>query len=509
MRTVFILFDSLNRHFLECYGSTLFSTPNFKRLAEKSVTFEQHHVGSLPCMPARRDIQTGRLNFMHRSWGPMEPFDQSVFQQLQEAGVHSHLITDHYHYFEEGAGNYHTKYSSYESFRGQEGDKWQAEMAPPLADWEARYHADQFDGASSSLPFHYMANRDYLEKTGQFPSTQCFDAACVFLDKNKAADNWLLQIETFDPHEPFFAPEEHRRKFDSDYDGKIRDWPPYAPYTGPSPEDDEMKRNYMALISHCDEQLGRVLDFMDEHDMWQDTMLVVSTDHGFLLGEHDWWAKNRMPCFTEIAHIPLFVHHPDYSKCTGERRNALTQTPDLAVTFCDAHNAPALEHATGRSVLPLIADADASNHDALIFGYFGGAMNLTDGQHTYFRYPENMLDQPLYQYTLMPNHMLHSFSREEFQDAELIDDLAYAQNWKVLRLKVTDSPGWYRSHGPGAMEECESALYDLTVDPGQKNPIQDADVEQKLMTVMAELMAASMAPPEAFERLGISRGQDI
>lgn len=509
MRTVFILFDSLNRHFLECYGSQLFSTPNFKRLAEKSVTFEQHHVGSLPCMPARRDIQTGRLSFMHRSWGPMEPFDQSVFEKLRDAGVYSHLITDHYHYFEEGAGNYHTKYSSYEHFRGQEGDKWQGEAAAPVGEWEARYHADQFDANSDSLPFHYMANRAHLEQTGQFPSTQCFDAACAFLDKNRNADNWFLQIETFDPHEPFFAPEEHRQKFESDYDGKIRDWPPYAPYTGQSPENDEMMRNYMALISHCDEQLGRVLDFMDAHDMWQDTMLVVSTDHGFLLGEHEWWAKNKMPCFSEIAHIPLFVHHPDHSECAGERRNALTQTPDLAATFCDAHKVPGLDGATGQSVLPLIADADANNHDALIFGYFGGAINLTDGHHTYFRYPENMMDQPLFQYTLMPNHMLHSFSQEELQAAELIDDLELAQGWKVLRLKVQDSPGWYRTHGPGAMAECKTALYDLKADPGQTEPISDAAVEQQLVTVMANLMRASKAPPEAFERLAISCGQDI
>ena len=210
MRTIFILFDSLNRHFLECYGSDLLHTPNFRRLSEKAVTFDQHHVGSLPCIHARRDLQTGKLSFMHRSWGPLEPFDQSVFDQLRTAGVYSHLITDHYHYFEEGAGNYHTKYSSFEFVRGQEGDKWQAPIDAPLADWQARYHADQFNEKTGSLPFHYMANRSHLEETGEFPSTQCFNAACTFLNANKAADDWFLQIETFDPHEPFFAPEDHR-----------------------------------------------------------------------------------------------------------------------------------------------------------------------------------------------------------------------------------------------------------------------------------------------------------
>lgn len=52
--------------------------PNFDRFARRAVTFDKHYVGSLPCMPARRDIHTGRLNFMHRSWGPLEPFDNSM-----------------------------------------------------------------------------------------------------------------------------------------------------------------------------------------------------------------------------------------------------------------------------------------------------------------------------------------------------------------------------------------------------------------------------------------------
>ena len=73
MRTVFVLFDSLNRLMLGCYGGTRIPTPNFDRLAKRSVVFDRHYAGSLPCMPARRDMLTGRLSFLHRSWGPLEP----------------------------------------------------------------------------------------------------------------------------------------------------------------------------------------------------------------------------------------------------------------------------------------------------------------------------------------------------------------------------------------------------------------------------------------------------
>ena len=55
-------------------------------------------IGSFPCMPARREMHTGRYNFLHRSWGPLEPFDDSMPESLHQNGVHSHKVTDHHHY---------------------------------------------------------------------------------------------------------------------------------------------------------------------------------------------------------------------------------------------------------------------------------------------------------------------------------------------------------------------------------------------------------------------------
>ena len=69
--------------------------------------------------------------------------------------------------------------------------------------------------------------------------------------------------------------------------------------------------------------------------MWDDTALIVTTDHGFLLGEHDWWAKILMPCYNEVAHIPLFLHHPALRDRAGTRCDTLTQTTDIATTLLD------------------------------------------------------------------------------------------------------------------------------------------------------------------------------
>ena len=62
------------------------------------------------------------------------------------------------------------------------------------------------------------------------------------------------------------------------------------------------------------------MDLMDTLKMWDDTLLIVCTDHGFLLGEHDWWAKNVQPCYNEVIHTPLFIWDPR-SEAAGERRS--------------------------------------------------------------------------------------------------------------------------------------------------------------------------------------------
>ena len=131
MKAILVLFDSLSRKFLPPYGNDWVQAPNFTRLSENGVTFDNCFVGSMPCIPARRDLHTGRYNFLHRSWGPLEPFDDSMPEILKQNGIYTHLVSDHYHYWEDGGATYHNRYSSWEMVRGQEGDKWKGEVADP------------------------------------------------------------------------------------------------------------------------------------------------------------------------------------------------------------------------------------------------------------------------------------------------------------------------------------------------------------------------------------------
>ncbi|HWG84175.1 MAG TPA: sulfatase-like hydrolase/transferase, partial [Deinococcales bacterium] len=75
MNVILVLVDSLNRSTLEAYGPTGIQAPNLAAFAREALRFDKHFVGSLPCMPARREIFTGFQEFLWRGWGSLEPFD--------------------------------------------------------------------------------------------------------------------------------------------------------------------------------------------------------------------------------------------------------------------------------------------------------------------------------------------------------------------------------------------------------------------------------------------------
>ena len=305
MRLILLLFDSLNRRALECYGGTTVRTPNFPRLAERAVRFERHYVGSMPCMPARRDMHTGRLNFLHRGWGPLEPFDNSFPEILGEAGIYSPPGLRPLPLLRGRRRTYHQRYNSFEFVRGQEARQVAGDGPPAARAFAEITTPEQFEADRAGFRLQHMINRESSARRRTSRSVQCFARSFEFLEPTGREDNWLLQLETFDPHEPFHAPARFRKDYPTDYGGPVLDWPRYRRVLDRPDEIAELRANYAALVAMCDHYLGRLLDYMDAHDLWRDTALILTTDHGFLLAEHDWWGKNRMPFYDEIAHIPL------------------------------------------------------------------------------------------------------------------------------------------------------------------------------------------------------------
>jgi arylsulfatase A-like enzyme len=498
MKTLFLLFDSLNRSALGAWGGTI-PTPNFDRLAARSTVFDSHYAGSLPCMPARRDMQTGRLNFLHRSWGPLEPFDDSFAAQLKTGGTYCHLVSDHYHYFEDGGATYHTRYASWDFIRGQESDPWVAMVAPPLDRFRAQYHPLQFEDHRDGHRLQGMINRTRIRDVGDFPVVKCVDSAIAFLEENGGSDNWVLQMETFDPHEPFHAPDQYRDA-DNGHQGPVLDWPRYKKVDETEAEIAELRANYAALVRLCDAQLGRLLDHLDDTDGWDDTAIILTTDHGFLLSEHDWWAKNRMPFYNEVARIPLMIHHPDHPG--GRRISALTQTIDIMPTLLALHGETPGPHVRGRSLLPLLDGRETKIRDVALYGIFGGAINATDGRHCYFRYPESMESHDLFEYTLMPAHNRSLFTTRELAPATLHRGFDFTCGAPVLRLPARADAK--RSPRQGGFAETATVLYDLATDPQQTSPFRDTGLEAEMCELIRAEMASHEAPPELYTRFDLT-----
>jgi arylsulfatase A-like enzyme len=489
-----VMFDSLNRHVLPPYGGNAIHAPNFARLAGNSVTFDQCFVGSMPCMPARRELHTGRYNFLHRSWGPLEPFDDSMPELLRESGIYTHLTSDHYHYWEDGGSTYHNRYSSWEFSRGQEGDYWKGEVTEP----EIPDHIDIFNGKNPSGNAirswrQDWINRKYIREEKQFPQAVTFRNGLEFIRTNQEQDNWFLQIETFDPHEPFYSPERYKSLYPHTYDGPHFDWPRGGLVNETSEQVKHVILEYSALVSMCDAHLGKVLDAMDEHDMWKDTMLIVNTDHGFLLGEHDHWAKNATPWYNEIAHIPLFVWDPRLGK-KGERCGTLVQTIDLAPTLLEYFGLPVPSDMQGKPLSKAV-ESQAPLREAALFGLFGAHVNCTDGHYVYMRAPAAEENKPLNNYTLMPTSMASRFSPNTLKSAQLQSRFSFTKQCPVLKI-----PAEVKKRSVHSMD---TLLFDLKSDPKQMNPIQDPIIEERMIRLMVRLMQENDAPLEQFERLGL------
>jgi arylsulfatase A-like enzyme len=479
MRAILLIFDSLNRHWLPPYGTTggdLPDLPNFRRLATRSVTYDHACVGSMPCIPARRELHTGRYNFLHRSWGPLEPFDDSMPELLKKAGVYTHLVTDHLHYWADSGGTYHNRYNTYEFIRGQCGDRWLGQVAePPSA--PALGHSER----------PYPVNREHIASGGRWPQEQVFDAGLEFIARNADADNWLLQIETFDPHEPFFAPDRLRAN-PANHDPF--NWPHYIKVAEPPAAVSECRAEYAATLRLCDESLGRLLDEMDRREMWRDTLLLVTADHGFLLGEHGWWAKSRMPFYREISRIPFFVTDPRQPR-PGTRNNDLVQWIDLAPTLLEFFNQPIPPDMTGHPLTLTPVDGQPFRKAAL-FGTFGEHLNVTDGRRVLMLAPDPAAPTPA-EYTLMPILKPGFYQPRHLQNIALVPPLPFTKGCPVLRTVS----GFQAGGGPA--EPLVTQQFDHATDPDEQHPLPVAD-DDPLLDATRELLRQHAAPEELYTR---------
>jgi arylsulfatase A-like enzyme len=497
---VVVLLDSLNRHMLGCYGGTEFDTPNVDRFARRAVRFDNHYAGSLPCMPARHDILVGAMDFLWRPWGSIELWESAITGPLRRAGVTTMLVSDHPHLFETGGENYHTEFRAWEYLRGHENDPWKTRPDPswigtpalPSAPAPARY---------------YDESRTWFRAEGDFPGPRTMQTATTWLAQNAGQhERFLLFVDEFDPHEPFDTPAPWANRYDPDWDGPLIIWPPYSVRTVERGRLSErqarhVRANYGSKLSMIDHWFGRFLDELDALDLWQDTAVIVCTDHGHYLGERDIFGKPGVPVYQPLGHIPLLIHLPGVAPGSCD---ALTTSVDLHATLCDLFGVEARHVTHGRSLLPVLRGETRAVRDWALAGVYGRWVHVTDGRFKYARAPVRDDNLPLSlwsnRWSTMPVHGMPDL-KLPLPDRRAAVDFMPGSDVPVLRQPFEPGDALpYWCLGQPANQHC---LYDLHDDPGEQHNRLGGPEERRLLELLHMALAEVGAPRDQFRRLGI------
>ncbi len=166
--------------------------------------------------------------------------------------------------------------------------------------------------------------RSYMEAEEKTSQAVTFQQGLEFIEKNHEADHWFLQIETLIPMNRSIHLKEDKALYPIPFFGRCGRGSRLAALRADIRGENTIQHvryEYAALLSKCDRYLGKVLDIDIEYHLWDDTMLIVNTDHGFLLGEHGWWG--RPACQSErLPHSALYLRSAPKRMRRGQgRRN--------------------------------------------------------------------------------------------------------------------------------------------------------------------------------------------
>jgi arylsulfatase A-like enzyme len=516
VNVVVVLLDSLNRHMLGSYGSGEFETPNLDRFAaERAVRFTRHVTGSLPCMPARHDLLCGSLDFLWRPWGSIEVWEEPITRLLRAAGVTTMLVSDHPHLFETGGENYHTDFTAWDYLRGHEGDPWRTYRDPSWVGvpalparsggwyWRDRLGVDAFTEHPSDR------SRTFFRGEADFPGPKTMAAAADWLRHGAPHhERWLLFVDEFDPHEPFDTPEPWVGRYDPGWDDELVIWPPYdvgAVAQGRLSEREgrHIRANYGSKLSMIDHWFGEIHSALDDGDLWDETAVIVCTDHGHYLGEKDIWGKPGVIQYEPLGHIPLLVHWPGVAG--GTACDALTTSVDIHATLADVYGVTSPYRTHGSSLRPLLTGEATGVRDWAVGGVFGNWVQITDGRRKYARgavgdnFPLSMWSNRWSTMPLPGRDPLVSLPRPD-KRARL--DFMPGTDTPVIRQPFAPDdrlPFWV---GRGCVDSHH--LYDLDNDPGEDENLAGTRAERDMLDLLRDALDSLDGPDDQLARLGLA-----
>jgi arylsulfatase A-like enzyme len=355
MNIVFFMSDTYRYDNLSCYGPTDTRTPRLDAFAKQSYVFDNAYLGSFPTVPNRLDIMSGRFSCIEYAWQRLPDAVLTYQEILSASGVTTQMVADTPHILAEGF-NYCRGWDGWTWIRGQESDRWKTwpqEVSLPASPNKLRN--------PEGIKTHYRNTAWWGGEEDRFVARTVREA-CDWLERNRDQEQFFLYVDTFDPHEPWDAPQHYVDLYDPDYEGENPNYPVYGFWeeTMSRRELEHIRAEYRAEATMVDHWFGILMDKLDALGLAEDTVVIFTTDHGYLFGEHDVVGKSLIPetqgagmsyesvrMYQDIRRTPLIIHMPGQQ--TGKHVEALVQSPDLMPTFLELVGLVTTETQKGKS----------------------------------------------------------------------------------------------------------------------------------------------------------------
>ncbi len=434
---VLIMADQLSARWLGCYGNRAAHTPNLDALAARGVRFENCVSNHPVCMPARATIFTGRSAPLHGVFYngyELDPAMPTFPRLLSENGVQTLGIGKfHLECHGRSACNNVDKYGferaeTTEDIRCGHWLDWVRERHPDCYEralatvWPEPHLARYGPGGVDLRPALAAAKRRHPPKTvapmthpSIVPEAVCqtrwiTDRAIQFIEERDSHRPFFLNVSYVDPHDPYDPPARFLELIDQELVPRpVRsEGPsltellarfsrlPFVRRFADCPEDAwvTMRRYYLASLAFIDEQVGRLLGFLEQTDLARDTLVLFTADHGDMLGDHGFPTKGAWH-FDACRRVPLIAAGPQVCAATCPRIVSLLDLfPTIADYACGRQ--PAHPPVEGRSLRPLLeGGTDPERADAVLiesYGSYGNtdfeltARSVVTAEHAYTRF---------------------------------------------------------------------------------------------------------------------------
>jgi len=353
MNIICVVFDSLRKDCTECYGHPFWGeveTPHLKKFAGESLVFNNAYPESLPTLPARKAIYTGKRvypfvngDIRHRGdfigaagWGPISEKDDTLAEVLSAAGYRTCLISSVYPQFKPSK-NYWRGFDQWHFVRGKENDPYKSGPKPAKEEINRYLPREILESPNKFCPDGTLI-RDFVKDVLQnispiryeedYPAAQVMLESARWLQENRDAENFFLMVESFDPHESWNIPSYYRQIYDKSA-SREQILSLYADASVLTKE--LLKRtqaNYSGLVTMCDRWFGYLCESVEKMGLLDNTVIIVTSDHGHSIGDKNYLGKRGYPSSREVFEIPLFVRHPE-GRGRGRRSDIMVQHHDL------------------------------------------------------------------------------------------------------------------------------------------------------------------------------------